>query len=152
MREILFRVWDMVENCYLPEDVYCILNKTEFGAFGKMIKDWRDYREGEYFYDDSQILEQFTGLTDKNGKKIFEGDIIKYTEHSRYLLKSFIAAVSYKEYLASFAYLKLGLDENGWEQPLIHFFNEIDEFEEDMLPYIEIIDNIHDNQELLKEL
>lgn len=111
------------------------------------------FKVNDIYFDVEVIpktIGQFTGLKDKNRKKIFEGDIIKYTEHSRYLLKSFIAAVSYKEYLASFAYLKLGLDENGWEQPLIHFFNEIDEFEEDVLPYIEIIGNIHDNQELLK--
>ena len=98
-----------------------------------------------------ETIGQFTGLTDKNGVKIFEGDIIKYTEHSNYLLKSFIADVSYKDYLASFSYLKHGLDDNGFEQPLIHFFNEVDEFEEDMLPYIEVIGNIHDNPELINK-
>jgi uncharacterized phage protein (TIGR01671 family) len=98
-----------------------------------------------------ETIGQFTGIVDKSGVKIFEGDIIQYSEHPKYLLKSFIAAVSYKDYLASFGYLKLGLDENGYEQPLIHFFSEIDEFEEDVLPFIKVINNIHDNPELIQK-
>ena len=86
-RESLFRVYDIYKKKYLPEDVYVITNRTDFGSFGFMTKDWEDYKEGEYFYDDAQILEQSTGLTDKNGTKIFEGDIIQwqYCDFSEYL-------------------------------------------------------------------
>ena len=64
MREIKFRAWDKESREYLPNVQNHIGN--EESAFGFMLKN------------DRYILEQFTGLLAKNGKEIYEGDIVKH--------------------------------------------------------------------------
>lgn len=72
MREIKFRAWNGKEMFY-PETEN---NSDTFNAgFNAGRVEIRDYTTG--IEDNLCIPMQFTGLHDKNGKEIYEGDVVK---------------------------------------------------------------------------
>ena len=133
MREILFRGKRVDNGEWIKGDI------VQFPVHGvvRIVEQEPSYKDDEV---DSDTVGQFTGLTDKNGRKIFEGDII-HLEYSQVFFGGmyfgeYTAEVSYKEG----CFITDGIN-NGdeIETPLSGFDND----------EVEIIGNIHDNPELL---
>ena len=134
MREILFRgkryddgSW--VEG-YLIHDEYC---NTHIPYIGYLFDAGHDVDIAEIILG---TVGQFTGLTDKNGKKIFEGDIIKIPDD--YDEFGINAGAVYEVYFA-FGGFRLKPKRSNAKG----FWLEDDKT-------VEIIGNIHENPELLE--
>ena len=82
---------------------------------------------------DTATVGQYTGLKDKNGKKIFEGDICQYKKTGRTVL------VAWHGTMAGFVW-------NKKEDSSLYDFGELFRVHDKY----EVIGNIHDNPELLK--
>lgn len=146
MREILFRSkaanrekGRSYRTSYKNGDwVYGLLTDTEnYAGFAEMTNTNR-VRGIEV---DKNTVGQFTGLTDRNGKKIFEGDIgrFKQTDGAKRNGKSIICTgkVIYNAKTASYAVE--GKDEAGCKY-----------FDYFPIKDFEVIGNIHDNPELVE--
>lgn len=90
MREIKFRAWDLLNNCWLlPKDNYPVqilgtqkTSKSEFVDTGNVFRlSYKvEKKHGFGMEENDAIICMFTGLLDKNGTEIWEGDIIKERE------------------------------------------------------------------------
>ena len=103
-------------------------------VYGDFVRIKDGDKEISYIYYFGEVIPetvgQYTGFTDKNGKKIFEGDIIRKTNKGRHP-KIFIANIR----------TDFHLHEKVYYGPC-EYCTESCEYE--------IIGNIHDNPELLK--
>lgn len=123
MREIKFRAWNTK------------INQMWFGFFIMAENGvvWLDREDGDGMQECSQddfILMQYTSLKDKNGKEIYEGDILQ----SEFPVQEFNGNARHTvEWMAE--------NVNGWSfKPSL-----IDNYE------MEVIGNIYENKSLLKE-
>lgn len=133
MREILFR-GKRVDNGEWAESEY------PYGTMscGVVCHDF-----------DHETIGQFTGLTDNNGVKIFEGDILSsdrypYTSDGK---RNYFAEVVWFDNCPAF-----GLYTFKAPKSSVRGISEGSEFIEDDLSDMEIIGNIYDNPELIEDM
>ena len=135
-REIKFRAWSKKRKSYRELDQLVFDNQglEEIWVFPKNNETQQVYNPSE------MIIEQFTGLKDKNGKEIYEGDIVTETidDGDNKIIQIY---------------------EVYWDEDMLNFgirgtkgfnYNLHDELWETNASR-EVIGNIHENPELLED-
>ena len=136
-REIKFRAWDSKTKKWLFGYEYPNLGgfsmKGEVMLFGEYsrffesipIEDW-----------DKIILMQYTGLKDKNGKEVYEGDVIRQSS-DLCIIESCVGGFDCQ--------MLVELKNGGTLRGSVYNFSFLSE------KYCEIIGNIYENPELLTQ-
>ena len=136
MREPRFRAWIERYQKYMPVAMIHfepILGKIDYIEVVATGGDWAK------FYPEEFIIEQYTGLKDKNGKEIYEGDIVRNTVEVA-PNKSSTYKIYYDQHHAMYA-----MSPVDGKIDIGDFYGYI------MRRHFEVIGNVHENGDLLKE-
>ena len=132
-REILFR-GECVETSDWVKGHYVRLFDDKGNRHHRIYPGYAESDCGDLYPDwyevDPNTVEQFTGLTDKNGKKIFEGDIIQHGKRKGRIF-----------YYGNFGMFMISWIPNGGANIFMNVLHA----------EVEVIGNIHDNPELVNE-
>lgn len=139
MREILFRGKRVDDGEWVYGAYYGLCRITNKAGGFEYEHLMRQSNNEPLYRVDPETVGQFTGLKDQNGKKIFEGDIVRYQpEYWCELMQSVV------EYCADkWNYPAFDLKDHDYEGNGLQFAHE-----EGI--WLEVIGNIHDNPELLE--
>ena len=128
------------------------MKKLKFRIFNKKIKSYIDIHSSAIMIDelnnlnDNLIVEQFTGLHDKNGKEIYTGDILQLKKLDGSVLLYKIFCVK-----GGFAF-NTHQDDFYKPQIEIDFYESTSDMQNSsFISTLEIIGNIFENPELLEK-
>ena len=130
MRELKFRAWDKHEKKFIYKFLMSSTDDKDSDDWTCPLTLGEHNGHTEWLNNDQLIISQYTGLKDKNEKPIYEGDILRYADT--------VCVVEFEEKYARFI-----LRDMSDDFPL--------SFDARLLADMEIIGNIHENPELLKE-
>lgn len=141
MREILFRGKRVDNGEWIEGDLRQLTKTTVNTTAGAYICNYDTINEDNKCYIhykiDPETIGQFTGLLDKNGKRIFEGDIVRLVAQGG--RKHKVWQIVYDIEIAAWL-LRNGDNNEDYE----HFYGAL------ARANCEVIGNIHDNPELLE--
>lgn len=146
MREILFRgkrvdTGEWVYGSFVPDLLEVFNGFEELDGFIKPFEKTPDKRR--MVEVERSTVGQYTGLTDKNGVKIFEGDILHFVNTYRnannewHCTVEFLNGAFVCRYIESEGHLGEYNHFNSWNVPKVQW---------------DVIGNIYDNPELLQEM
>ncbi len=154
-RILKFRIWDIKNKNFVNPKDYNLSGIRHFGDVGELLLDFNgklrfamfpvgngdnsaDSVFNELHNQENYITQQFTGLLDKNGKEIYDGDILQFKPIRIVNFSSFIGQVYYDEEEACYYHTFL----EG--RPPKRMWGRFSEYS------YEIIGNIFENSNLLK--
>ena len=152
MREILFRGkrtdnGEWVYGSFIPDLLESLEKMDMLDGF---IKPFGKTKEERLMVEvERETVGQYTGLTDKNGKKIFEGDIVRYQFDNddcpfpNKRTEPILGRVFFSDFRASFS---VTAGRNGGSALNNDLFKYVQNGNR-----VEVIGNINDNPEFLKE-
>lgn len=131
MREIKFRAWSKRDEC--------MFRVRDISFPSNLLKMRINLSGGDTLDADDVALMQYTGLKDKNGIEVYEGDILRSEK------EGVMGAVEYCDRIASFIVFFKMNNENCYSH-----LNEGKLDRKERLQYTQIIGNIHEHPELLE--
>ncbi|AEO04402.1 hypothetical protein NET32_002909 [Listeria monocytogenes] len=144
MRAIGFRAFVKRKKKMLPVTDLCFNETEAVGVSGcgnakcTLCVDW-------YSFDDV-VLMQYTGLKDKNGKKIFEGDVVTAFSNINKYTDSFAGDVEPTFCFTSIVYDGACFKTTYKGEPSY----VLNQNGSSLVKHMEVIGNIHENPELLE--
>ena len=130
MREFKFRAWDGT-GMFPVDTIEFPMGGTRW--YGPGVGRGTVYANPDFDWKVDSVLMQYTGLKDRDGKEIYEGDIVKLDSWEG------VQQIVFIEGAFCLA------DKHGWYVGDIHYINHADKNQ------ATIIGNIWENPELLKE-